>query len=38
LVCEAPEELDELEPPQAATPRERTPTATRLFRIVCFIA
>jgi hypothetical protein len=38
LVCEAPEEFDELEPPQAATPRERTPTATRLFRIVCFIA
>jgi hypothetical protein len=30
--------LEELEPPQAATARDRTPTATRLFRIVCLIA
>jgi hypothetical protein len=30
--------LEELEPPHAATPRVRTPTATTLFKIVCFIA
>src|SRR5207302_8056669 len=30
--------LDELEPPQAATPRARTPAAATLFKIVCLIA
>jgi hypothetical protein len=38
LVCEAPEELDELELPQAATPSARMPAATTLFKIVCRIA
>ena len=38
LVCEEPEELDELEPPQAATPRARMPAAATLFKIVCLIA
>ena len=30
--------LEELEPPQAAMPRVRTPIAAMLFRIVCLIA
>jgi hypothetical protein len=38
LVFEEPEELDELEPPQAATPRARMPAAATPFKIVSFIA
>jgi hypothetical protein len=38
LACVPPEELDELEPPQAATPRARRPAAATLFKIVCLIA
>jgi hypothetical protein len=38
LVCVPPGELDELVPPQAATPRARMPAAATLFKIVCLIA
>ena len=38
LACVEPDELEELEPPQAATPRARTAAPAMLFKIACFIA